>query len=178
MSIGFLVPKAQPLIWRGPMLHSAIRQFIHDVEWGELEYLIIDLPPGTGDAQLSLSQSMALTGGAIVTLPQKVSQEDARRGLEMFRTMQVPVLGVIENMTSDVFGRGGGEELAREAGVPFLGAIPLDPVVRQASDGGVPVVISHPDSAAAKAFDEIARELAARGQEQRRGPQVTIEMMD
>ncbi len=98
MSIGFLVPEGQPLIWRGPMLHSAIRQFIADVEWGELDYLIIDLPPGTGDAQLSLAQSIPLSGGVIVTLPQKVSLEDARRGLEMFRSMNVPILGVVENM--------------------------------------------------------------------------------
>ncbi len=178
MSIGFLVPKDQPLIWRGPMLHTAVRQFVHDVDWRELEYLIIDLPPGTGDAQLSLSQSMALTGGVIVTLPQKVSLEDARRGLEMFRTMHVPVLGVVENMTSEVFGSGGGEQLAHQAGVPFLGSIPMDPVVRQAGDAGVPVVISHPDSPAAQALHSLARDLAARASEQRRGPPISIEMMD
>ncbi len=118
MSIGFLVPPGQPLIWRGPMLHSAIRQFLADVDWGELDYLVVDLPPGTGDAQLSLAQSLPLSGGLIVTLPQQVSLEDARRGLEMFRTMEVPILGVVENMSylelpdgtrMDIFGQGGGE---------------------------------------------------------------------
>lgn len=171
MSMAFLVPPGQPLIWRGPMLHSAIRQFIGDVDWGELDYLIVDLPPGTGDAQLSLSQSLPLSGGVIVTLPQQVSLEDARRGLEMFRTMDVPVLGVIENMSFlelpdgarvDVFGQGGGERLAAEAGVPFLGAIPLDPHVRQGSDGGIPVVVGHPDSAVAKVLTSIAEGLAAK----------------
>src|SRR5512136_1600157 len=123
MSIGFLVPPGQPLIWRGPMLHSAIRQFLADVEWGELDYLVIDLPPGTGDAQLSLAQSIPLSGGLIVTLPQAVSLEDAQRGLEMFRELNVPIMGVVENMSylelpdgtqMDVFGTGGGEQLARE----------------------------------------------------------------
>jgi ATP-binding protein involved in chromosome partitioning len=171
MSIGFLVPPGQPLIWRGPMLHSAIRQFISDVEWGELDYLIIDLPPGTGDAQLSLTQSMPLTGGIIVTLPQKVSLEDARRGLEMFRTMEVPILGVIENMSylelpdgtrMDVFGEGGGKALAEQAGVPFIGSIPMDPVVRESGDNGLPVVLSAPDSAVAKALVAAAEDLAAK----------------
>src|SRR3990170_1232597 len=144
MSIGFLVPSGQPLIWRGPMLHSAIRQFIADVDWGELDYLIADLPPGTGDAQLSLSQSLPLSGGVIVTLPQQVSLEDARRGLEAFRAMEVPVLGVVENMSyltlpggerMDVFGQGGGERLAREAGGPFLCAVSIDPPPRGAGGG-------------------------------------------
>jgi ATP-binding protein involved in chromosome partitioning len=171
MSIAFLVPPGQPLIWRGPMLHSAIRQFIADVEWGELDYLIVDLPPGTGDAQLSLAQTLPLSGGVIVTLPQRVSLEDARRGLEMFRTMEVPVLGVIENMSflempdgsrMDVFGEGGGEVLAREAGVAYLGGLPMDPEVRIAGDTGVPVVISHPDSAAARALVAIAEQIAAK----------------
>jgi ATP-binding protein involved in chromosome partitioning len=171
MSIGFLVPRGQPLIWRGPMLHSAIRQFLTDVAWGELDYLVVDLPPGTGDAQLSLSQTLPLSGGLIVTMPQRVSLEDARRGLEMFRTMQVPVLGVIENMSylelpdgtrMDVFGHGGGETLAREAGVPFLGAIPMDASVRKSGDDGTPVVISHPESAVARAMVAIAQDVAAR----------------
>jgi ATP-binding protein involved in chromosome partitioning len=171
ISMGFLVPPGQPLIWRGPMLHSAIRQFIADVDWGELDYLIVDLPPGTGDAQLSLSQSLPLSGGVIVTLPQQVSLEDARRGLEMFRTMDVPILGVVENMSYlelpdgarlDVFGQGGGERLAADAGVPFLGTIPLDPNVRVGGDGGVPVVIGHPDSAVAHSLSSIAEDLAAK----------------
>jgi ATP-binding protein involved in chromosome partitioning len=171
MSIGFLVPRGQPLIWRGPMLHSAIRQFLSDVAWGELDYLVVDLPPGTGDAQLSLSQTLPLSGGLIVTMPQRVSLEDARRGLEMFRAMQVPVLGVVENMSylelpdgsrMDVFGQGGGEVLAREAGVPFLGAIPMDAWARQAGDEGTPVVISHPESAVARAIVAIAQDVAAK----------------
>jgi ATP-binding protein involved in chromosome partitioning len=171
MSIGFLVPRGQPLIWRGPMLHAAIRQFLTDVAWGELDYLVVDLPPGTGDAQLSLAQTLPLSGGLIVTTPQRVSTEDARRGLEMFRTLQVPLLGVIENMSylelpdgtrMDVFGQGGGETLARESGVPFLGAIPMEASVRQAGDDGTPVVVGHPESAAARALTAIAQDVAAR----------------
>ena len=171
MSIGFLVPPGQPLIWRGPMLHSAVRQFIADVAWGELDYLVVDLPPGTGDAQLSLAQTLPLSGGLIVTLPQRVSLEDARRGLEMFRTMQVPVLGVVENMSylelpdgtrMDIFGQGGGETLAREAGVPFIAAIPMDAAVRQAGDGGTPIVLGHPESAVAQALVAMAEDVAAK----------------
>jgi ATP-binding protein involved in chromosome partitioning len=170
MSIGFLVKPGQPLIWRGPMLHSAIRQFLTDVEWGELDYLIIDLPPGTGDAQLSLAQSIPLSGAVIVTLPQAVSLEDANRGLQMFNVLKVPIIGVVENMSYlelpdgtrvDVFGHGGGESLAKEAGVPFLGTIPMDPDVRKGGDGGTPVVVSLPDSASAKALSAIAEKVAA-----------------
>ncbi len=155
MSIGFLVKPDQPLIWRGPMLHSAIRQFLTDVDWGELDYLVVDLPPGTGDAALSLAQSLPLSGGVIVTLPQQVSLDDARRGLEMFRQLDVPVFGVVENMSylelpdgsrMDVFGSGGGQRLAEEAGVPFIGAIPMDPAVRVGGDNGKPVVVTNPDS--------------------------------
>ena len=170
VSMAFLIPPGQPLIWRGPMLHSAIRQFIADVAWGELDYLIVDLPPGTGDAPLSLAQSLPLTGGVIVTLPQLVSLEDARRGLEMFRTMDVPILGVVENMSYlelpdgsrlDIFGSGGGERLAQEAGVPFLGSIPMDALVRVAGDGGTPVVVGRPETKAAQALDALASTLAA-----------------
>ena len=164
ISIGFLVPPNQPLIWRGPMLTSAIRQFIQEVLWGELDYLVIDLPPGTGDAQLSLAQNLPLSGGVIVTLPQQVSLEDARRGLEMFRSMEVPILGVIENMsylelpdgqTMDVFGQGGGERLAKNSGVPFLGAIPMDPSVRKSGDQGNPIVLSQPECSVSLAFKQI-----------------------
>ncbi len=171
MSIGFLVPPGKALIWRGPMLHSAIRQFLSDVDWGELDYLIIDLPPGTGDAQLSLAQSLPLSGGVIVTLPQAVSLEDASRGMQMFRELNVPILGVVENMSFlelpdgtrvDVFGQGGGEQLAKSANVPFLGAIPMDPKVRVGGDQGKPIVISDPDSASGKALRSIAEQLAAR----------------
>ena len=171
ISMAFLVKPGQPLVWRGPMLHSAIRQFIADVEWGELDYLIVDLPPGTGDAQLTLSQSVPLTGGLIVTLPQAVSQADARRGLEMFRMLEVAVLGVIENMSYlvmpsgerlDVFGHGGGRRLAEISGVPFIGEIPLDPQVRIGGDAGQPIVVSHPNSPVAQAFTAIARDVAAK----------------
>ena len=171
MSIGFLVKPGQPLIWRGPMLHSTIRQFLADVEWGELDYLVIDLPPGTGDAQLSLAQSIPLSGGVIVTLPQKVSLEDASRGLQMFKELDVPILGVVENMSylempdgtrMDIFGTGGGEELARNADVPFIGCIPMDPAVRVGGDLGQPIVISNPESVTGRAFVSIAQSVAAR----------------
>lgn len=171
MSIGFLVKPNQPLIWRGPMLHSAIRQFLTDVAWDELDYLIIDLPPGTGDAQLSLTQSLPLSGGVIVTLPQQVSLDDALRGLEMFRQLNVPILGVVENMSylelpdgtrMDIFGTGGGEKLASETGVPFIGAIPMDPSVRISGDAGYPVILSHPESPVAQALQMIAEDLAAK----------------
>ncbi|MCI0519201.1 MAG: Mrp/NBP35 family ATP-binding protein [Chloroflexi bacterium] len=171
MSIGFLVKPNQPLIWRGPMLHSAIRQFLTDVNWGELDYLIIDLPPGTGDAALSLAQSLPLSGGVIVTLPQQVSLDDARRGLEMFRQLDVPIFGVVENMSylelpdgsrMDIFGSGGGQRLAQESGVAFIGAIPMDPAVRAGGDSGEPVTVARPESAAAKALEAAAMDIAAR----------------
>ncbi len=171
MSIGFLVKPGQPLIWRGPMLHSAIRQFLSDVAWGELDYLVIDLPPGTGDAQLSLAQSLPLSGGIIVTLPQEVSQEDARRGLEMFRELHVPILGVVENMSylelpdgtrMDIFGTGGGQKLAESAEVPFLGAIPMEAGVRVGGDEGKPIVITTPDSPSAVALRDLAKQIAAK----------------
>jgi ATP-binding protein involved in chromosome partitioning len=171
MSIGFLVKPDQPLIWRGPMLHSAIRQFLTDVSWGELDYLIVDLPPGTGDAALSLAQSLPLSGGVIVTLPQQVSLDDARRGLEMFRQLDVPLFGVVENMSylelpdgsrMEVFGSGGGERLAQESGIPFIGAIPLDPSVRVGGDSGEPVVATNPDSAVAQALKAVAEDIAAK----------------
>ena len=171
MSMGFLVKPDQPLVWRGPMLHSAIRQFLTDVLWGELDYLVVDLPPGTGDAQLTLTQSVPLTGGVIVTMPQEVSQADALRGLKMFEQMQVPVLGVVENMsylampdgtTLDLFGRGGGRKLAERTGVPFIGEVPIDPRVRIGGDTGVPITVSDPDSPAAQAFVAIAKDVAAK----------------
>lgn len=171
MSMGYLVKPGQPLIWRGPMLNSAIRQFISDVEWGELDYLIIDLPPGTGDAPLSLAQALPLSGVVIVTLPQAVSIEDASRGLEMFKTLNVPILGVIENMSylslpdgsrMDVFGQGGGEQMSKHYDVPFLGAIPLNPQVRIGGDKGKPIVIADPTSDAARALQSLAENVAAR----------------
>jgi len=169
MSIGFLVPDGQPLIWRGPMLHSAIKQFVNDVDWGDLDYLIVDLPPGTGDAQISLSQSLPLDGGVIVTLPQKVSLEDAQRGLEMFRSVNVPVLGVVENMSYleledgtrvDVFGHGGGKQLAKSTKVDYLGEIPMNPAVREAGDQGTPVILAHPEIPSARALVQLAERIA------------------
>ena len=171
ISMGLLVKPGQPLIWRGPMLNSAIRQFLSDVEWGELDYLIVDLPPGTGDAALSLAQALPLSGAIIVTLPQLVSIEDASRGLAMFQQLEVPILGIIENMSylempdgtqMDVFGSGGGEQLAQATGMPFLGKIPLDPEVRIGGDNGKPVLVSQPDSAAANALRAIAQQVAAK----------------
>jgi ATP-binding protein involved in chromosome partitioning len=171
MSIGFLVKAEQPLIWRGPMLHSAIRQFLSDVEWGELDYLIVDLPPGTGDAGLSVAQSLPLSGGVIVTLPQQVSLDDARRGLEMFRQLNVNLLGVVENMSylelpdgtrMDIFGSGGGEKLASQAGVPFIGSIPMDSSVRTGGDSGEPVVLTDPETPVALALRAVAQDIAAK----------------
>ncbi len=169
ISIGFMVRPDQALIWRGPMLHSAIKQFISDVDWGELDYLVVDLPPGTGDVQLSLSQTLELQGGLIVTLPQQVSLDDALRGINMFQELQVPIFGVVENMSyletpngerMDIFGSGGGEKLAQMTGVPYIGSIPIDPQVRIGGDGGMPVVLSHPDSPVSKAMVEIAEKIA------------------
>jgi ATP-binding protein involved in chromosome partitioning len=162
MSMGFLADPNTPVIWRGPMLHSAIRQFFTDVAWGELDYMVVDLPPGTGDAQLSLAQSVALTGAIIVTQPQSVAVDDARRGLAMFEKLDVPILGVIENMSGDLFGEGGGEALAQERQVPFLGRIPLEAGVRVGSDAGHPVVVDSPDSPAGQAFLALAKTVAAR----------------
>lgn len=170
ISMGLLVKPGQPLIWRGPMLNSAIRQFLGDVEWGELDYLIVDLPPGTGDAALSLAQALPLSGAVIVTLPQLVSLEDAGRGLNMFRTLEVPILGIIENMSyldlpdgtrMDLFGSGGGEQLAQATQATFLGKVPIDQNVRIGGDSGKPIVVTHPDSPVAKSLTEIAQKVAA-----------------
>ncbi len=169
VSMGLLVKPGQPLIWRGPMLNSAIRQFLGDVEWGELDYLIVDLPPGTGDAALSLAQALPLSGAVIVTLPQLVSLEDASRGLNMFKTLEVPILGIVENMSyldlpdgtrMDLFGSGGGEQLAQATDTTFLGKIPIEQNVRIGGDSGKPIVVMTPDSAAALAFTEIAQKIA------------------
>ena len=171
ISMGLLVKPGQPLIWRGPMLNSAIRQFLGDVEWGELDYLIIDLPPGTGDASLSLAQALPLSGAVIVTLPQLVSLEDAGRGLNMFKTLEVPILGIVENMSymdmpdgsrMDLFGSGGGEALSKSAEVSFLGMVPIDPNVRIGGDSGKPVVDAKPETPVAQALTEIAQKIAAK----------------
>ncbi len=171
VSMGLLVKPGQPLIWRGPMLNSAIRQFLGDVDWGELDYLIIDLPPGTGDAALSLAQALPLSGAVIVTLPQLVSLEDASRGLNMFKQLEVPILGIVENMSyldlpdgtrMDIFGSGGGEELASATETTFLGKIPIDQNIRIGGDTGKPIVVSHPESAVAKSLQEISQKIAAK----------------
>src|SRR6516162_198400 len=173
LSIGFLVPPTQAVIWRGPMVDRALRQFLTQIDWGPLDCLVLDLPPGTGDAQLTLTQNAPLTGAVIVTTPQDVSLVGARKGLEMFRQVRVPVLGIVENMSFfvgedgkryDIFRSGGGQKLAKEAGVPLLGAIPIDPRVAECGDTGEPIVRKYPDSIAAQAYrtlaETVVRELA------------------
>jgi len=162
MSTGFLIDPNKPMIMRGPMLHSAIRQFFTDVKWGELDYMIVDLPPGTGDAPLSLAQSFPLTGAIVVTQPQEVAVSDALRSIAMFEELKVAVLGVVENMAGDFFGQGGGERLAQQRGVPFLGRIPLDAEVRVGGDYGRPVAVTNPESPAGQAFQTLAKTVAAR----------------
>jgi ATP-binding protein involved in chromosome partitioning len=171
ISLGFMLPPNAPVIWRGPMVHGLLKQFLNDVEWGELDYLILDLPPGTGDAQLTLVQEAPITGAVIVTTPQDIALRDAVRGLEMFRKVDVNVIGIVENMSyfacphcgekTAIFATGGGSRTAKELGVPFLGEIPLEEAVRQAGDSGQPVVERDPESAAAKAFEKFAEQTAA-----------------
>ncbi len=171
MSIGFLMEDDSPVIWRGPMASGAVKQFMSDVEWGELDYLIFDLPPGTGDIQLTLVQTIPLTGAVIVTTPQNVSLIDARKGLKMFERVNVPVFGIVENMSYfiapdtgnryDIFGAGGGEKLAKELNTNFLGGVPINPDIREGGDNGAPIVIAKPRSAEAEKITEIARRLAA-----------------
>ena len=163
MSTGFLTDPNKPLILRGPMLHGAIRQLFSDVDWGvNLDYMIVDLPPGTGDAPLSLAQSFPLTGVLIVTQPQAVAVADARRSMAMFETLNVPVLGVVENMAGEFFGAGGGEDLAAERGLPFLGRTPMQASVRRGGDEGRPAVVEDTQSAAGRAFLQLAQQVAAR----------------
>ena len=162
ISMGFLMPDGEAVVWRGPMLHKAIQQLFTDVHWGSLDYLIVDLPPGTGDAQLSLAQSVPLTGGIIVTGPQKVAVADAMRGATAFKRLEVPILGVVENMSGEIFGTGGGEQAARDLRVDFLARIPLDPQVRSGGDSGDPIVYAAPQSATAVALRHFARVVAAK----------------
>jgi ATP-binding protein involved in chromosome partitioning len=167
MSMGFLSPGDKPLVWRGPMLHSVIQQFLRGVDWGDLEYLVIDLPPGTGDVQLTLIQTAPVTGAVVVTTPSDVSLEDARKAVHMFNQVKVPILGIVENMSYlvcphcgervDVFSTGGGERTAREMNVNFLGALPLDPAVRAGGDSGNPVAMSNGDGPHGKVFRELAQ---------------------
>jgi ATP-binding protein involved in chromosome partitioning len=171
ISMGMLVPEDKPVIWRGPMLHSAVQQFMRDVVWGELDYLIVDLPPGTGDVALSMAQSVPVAGALVVTTPQGVSVSDVKRAVAMFRQLNIPVLGVMENMSffvcghcserTDIFGNGGGERMAEEMGIPFLGGVPIDTRVRSGGDEGAPIVVTAPDSPAAVAFLEVAGKVAA-----------------
>ncbi len=171
MSIGFVVDTERAMIWRGPMVASAITQMLRDVAWGELDVLVVDMPPGTGDAQLTLAQNTPLSGAVIVSTPQDLSLIDARRGIAMFRSVDVPLLGVVENMSyficdecgkrHHIFAHGGARAEAAKLGVPFLGEIPLDPVVRERSDSGMPVTVTAPDEPAAKAYLEVARQVAA-----------------
>lgn len=172
MSMGFLVSPEQAMIWRGPMLHSAIKQFLSDVEWGALDYMVIDLPPGTGDAQLTLAQTLPLTGAVIVATPQDVALSDVVRGVSMFKRLEVPVLGVVENMSyflcphcaerTDIFDHGGAQRMAEKMSVPFLGEIPLDPKIRMGGDTGLPVTITEPDSPLGLAFKNVSQQIAAK----------------
>lgn len=162
MSMGFLANPDKPMIWRGPMLHGAIRQFFTDVAWGELDYMIVDLPPGTGDAALSLAQSVPLTGAVIVTQPQEVAVEDARRAIGMFKQLNVPLLGVVENMAGEIYGEGGGKNMADEYNLQFLGRIPLQSNVREGGDYGKPVAVTDLSSPSGQAFYQLAQAVAAR----------------
>ncbi len=171
VSMGFLTSADAPIIWRGPMLHGVVRQFFQDVNWGELDYLVVDMPPGTGDVALSLSQTVPVTGAVVVTTPQTVSLADSRRAVGMYRKLNIPALGIVENMSyyacprcgdeADLFGRGGGEGVAEELGVPFLGQIPLYAPIRVGGDTGAPIVGAEPDSPAGRAFLRIAEQAAA-----------------
>jgi ATP-binding protein involved in chromosome partitioning len=188
MSIGFLVEEDTAMIWRGPMVISALNQMLREVDWGELDVLVVDMPPGTGDAQLTMSQSVPLAGAVIVSTPQDLALIDARRGVAMFQKVNVPILGVIENMSyflcpscgtrSDIFGHGGARAEAERIGVPFLGEIPLHMEIREKADSGLPVVVTSPESGHAKAYRAIARSVWASlngGSSKRAAPRIVIE---
>jgi ATP-binding protein involved in chromosome partitioning len=188
MSMGFLVAEETPMIWRGPMVMSALQQLLRDVNWGALDFMIVDLPPGTGDAQLTMAQQVPLAGAVIVSTPQDIALIDARKGLNMFRKVDVPVLGIIENMSyfacpncghvTHIFSHGGAREEAERLGVEFLGEVPLDMAIRETSDQGRPIVMSQPDSPHATAFLHIADRVAARilgGAETRKAPRIVVQ---
>jgi ATP-binding protein involved in chromosome partitioning len=186
MSMGFLVPEDTPMIWRGPMVMSALQQMLRDVEWGELDVMVVDMPPGTGDAQLTMAQQVPLAGAVIVSPPQDIALLDARKGLNMFRRVDVPVLGIVENMSyfrcphcgerSDIFSHGGAQREAERLGVEFLGEVPLDILIRETSDAGQPIVGSHPDSEHAAIFRRMAARLAEKlGSAQRQAPRIVVE---
>ena len=171
ISMGFFVPEDTAVVWRGPMVHTAIQQLFRDVLWGELDYLLIDLPPGTGDAQLTLTQLVPLTGAVTVTTPQEVALHDVRKGMMMFQKVNVPLLGIVENMSyflcghcgerTEIFSHGGGERAAAKLGIPFLGRIPIDPAIRDGGDSGTPIVVADPASPQSAAFREIAQRIIA-----------------
>jgi ATP-binding protein involved in chromosome partitioning len=186
MSIGFLVAEETPMIWRGPMVMSALTQMLREVEWGTLDVMVVDMPPGTGDAQLTMAQQVPLRGAVIVSTPQDLALVDARRGIGMFQRVNVPVLGIIENMStficphcggrSDIFGHGGAEREAERLGVPFLGAVPLDMAIRERSDAGEPVVVSEPNGPHAQCFRDIAARVRdGLQQASRPAPKIVIE---
>ena len=172
ISIQFFVPEGQPIVWRGPLVGGAIKQFLQDVDWGDLDYLVVDLPPGTSDAQLTLAQSVPLSGAVLVTTPQEVALSDVGKALAMFKRLSVPILGLVENMTAfacphcgeltEIFGRGGGERFCQEHGIDFLGGVPLDVTVRQGGDVGVPAVAQREPGPAARALTAVAGAVAAR----------------
>jgi ATP-binding protein involved in chromosome partitioning len=180
MSIGYIVAEDTPMIWRGPMVSSALEQMLRDVQWGELDVLVVDMPPGTGDAQLTLAQRVALSGAVIVSTPQDIALIDARKGLSMFRKVAVPVLGIVENMSyflcpkcgerSEIFGHGGAREEAEKMGVPFLGEVPLHLDIRTTSDSGHPIVVAKPDSPHAQVYRNIAGRVWKQLTANQRGP--------
>ena len=189
MSIGYIVAEDTPMIWRGPMVSSALEQMLRDVQWGDLDVLVVDMPPGTGDAQLTLAQRVALAGAVIVSTPQDIALVDARKGLNMFRKVAVPVLGIVENMSyflcpkcgerSEIFGHGGAHEEADKLGVPFLGEIPLHLDIRTTSDNGHPIVVSKPESAHAQVYKNIAgrvwKQLSANQRGPRAAPRIVVQ---
>jgi ATP-binding protein involved in chromosome partitioning len=186
MSMGFLVAEDTPMIWRGPMVMSALQQMLRDVEWGELDVMVVDMPPGTGDAQLTMAQQVPLSGAVIVSTPQDIALLDARKGLNMFRKVDVPVLGIVENMSyflcphcgerSDIFSHGGARREAEKMGAEFLGEVPLHILIRETSDDGRPIVVSHPESEHAQTFLRIAARLAEKlGSAKRQAPKIVVE---
>jgi ATP-binding protein involved in chromosome partitioning len=162
MSIGFFLDDNEPVMWRGPMLHRALEQFLTDVHWGEIDVLVVDMPPGTGDVSISLGQLLPRAEVVVVTTPQKLAQDVASRAASMARKTNMRLLGVVENMTGEVFGAGGGEALAAQLDVPLLGQVPLDPLLREQGDAGVPIVAAHPDSDSARVIVRIAEAIDAR----------------
>ena len=161
MSIGFFLEGNEPVMWRGPMLHRALEQFLTDVHWGEIDTLVVDMPPGTGDVSISLGQLLPRAEVVVVTTPQKLAQDVAARAASMAQKTNMRLLGVVENMAGEVFGSGGGSELARELGVPLLGSVPLDPALREQGDAGAPIVVARPEAASARAIEAVAQEIEA-----------------